>query len=49
MSKKKKCNKFTAQFMAKLAIGAIRSDKTLDEIGSEFGVHPFRSAWRNGK
>ena len=39
MSEKKR-NKFTAQFKAKVALEAIRSDKTLNEIGSEFGVHP---------
>jgi transposase len=39
MSERKR-NKFTAQFNAKVALEAIRSDKTLNEIGSEFGVHP---------
>jgi transposase-like protein len=36
---REKRNKFTAQFKAKVALEAIRSDKTLNEIGSEFGVH----------
>lgn len=39
MSEKKRKN-FTAKFKAKVALEAIRSDKTLNEIGKEFGVHP---------
>lgn len=39
MSEKKR-NKFTAQFKAKVVLEAIRGDKTLNEIGSEFGAHP---------
>jgi len=39
MSEKKR-NKFTAQFKAKVALEAIRGDKTLNEIDKEFEVHP---------
>ena len=39
MSEKKR-NTFTAQFKAKIALEAIRGDKTLNEIGKEFSVHP---------
>ncbi|RXK84569.1 transposase [Chlorobaculum sp. 24CR] len=39
MSEKKR-NKFTAQFKAKVALEAIRGDKTTNEIGQEFGVPP---------
>lgn len=39
MSEKKRKN-FTAQFKAKVALEAVRCDKTLNEIGKEFGVHP---------
>jgi transposase len=39
MSEQKR-NKFTAPFKAKVALLAIRSDKTLNEIGKEFGGYP---------
>ena len=39
MSEKKR-KSFTAQFKAKVALEAIRGEKTLNEIGREFGVHP---------
>ena len=39
MSKKKR-NSFTSQFKAKVAIEAIRGEKTLNEIAKEFGIHP---------
>jgi transposase len=41
MSEQKR-NKFTAPFKSKVALEAIRGDKTLNEIGNEFGVHPSR-------
>ncbi len=48
MSEKKR-NNFTAQFKAKRALEAIRSDKTLNEIGKEFGVHPSQvGLWKRG-
>jgi len=39
MSEKQRKN-FTAQFKAKVALEAIRGEKTLNEIGREFGIHP---------
>jgi len=38
---------FTGDFKAKVALEAIRSIKTVNEIGQEFGVHPTRvSLWK---
>lgn len=39
MSEKQR-KSFTAQFMAKVALEAIKGEKTLNEIGREFEVHP---------
>jgi transposase len=36
----KKRNSFTSQFKAKVALEAIRGEKTLNELAKEFGVHP---------
>jgi transposase len=39
--------KFTAAFKAKVAIEAIKGEKTLGEIAAEFKVHPNQvSAWK---
>ena len=39
MSEKQR-NSFTSQFKAKVALEAIRGEKTLNELAREFGVHP---------
>lgn len=39
---------FTNEFKAKVAMAALKGDKTMSELASEFGVHPTQvSAWRN--
>ena len=38
---------FSGEFKAKIALEAIRSIKTVNEIGQEFGVHPTQvGAWK---
>lgn len=40
--------KFPKEFRAKVALAAIRGDKTLSELAGEFEVHPTQiSTWRN--
>ncbi len=36
----KTAKKHTAEFKAKVALAAIRGEKTIPEIAAEFGVHP---------
>ncbi len=31
---------FSAEFKAKVALGAVREQKTLNELASEYGLHP---------
>jgi len=38
---------YSAEFKARVAIGAIRGEKTLSQLGPHFGVHPVQVAhWR---
>jgi hypothetical protein len=39
----RKRKSFSGDFKAKVTLEAIQEVKTLNEIGQEFGVHPFRS------
>lgn len=42
-----KRNKFSAAFKAKVALSAVKADKTIAELASEFGVHPNQiSKWK---
>ena len=39
---------FTNEFKAKVAMAALKGDKTMGELASEFGVHSTQvSSWRN--
>jgi len=39
--------KYSAEFKAKVAVEAIKEQRTLNEIASEFGVHPTQiSQWK---
>ncbi len=40
-------NKYTATFKAKVALEAIKGEKTISEIASEHGIHPQQvRAWK---
>ena len=41
MTEVKKRKFHTPEFKAKVALEALRGEKTLNEIGQEFGVHPI--------
>jgi transposase len=42
-----KRNRYDAQFKTKVALEAIREERTLSEIASQYGIHPNQiSAWK---
>jgi transposase len=44
---KKERRKFTSAFKAKVAIEAIKEDKTIQELASKHGVHPSQiTTWK---
>jgi len=46
MSKKKR-RRFTKEFKAKVALEALKEQKTIAELAAEFGVHPNQiSSWK---
>lgn len=43
----KKRQSFSSEFKAKVAIAALRNDRSINEIGLDFGVHPTQIAgWK---
>jgi transposase-like protein len=47
MSETKTRKVYTPEYKAKVALQALRSDKTINQIGQEFDVHPVQvSAWK---
>ena len=41
--------KYSAEFKAKVALEAIREEKTINEIASHYGIHPqMVRAWKRG-
>jgi transposase len=47
MTKKKQIKRFTNAFKGKVALAAIREEKTLAQIGSDYEVNPFNvKAWK---
>ncbi|MBT4146035.1 MAG: transposase, partial [Gammaproteobacteria bacterium] len=42
MSTPKQRKNHTAEFKARVGLEAIRSQKTINEIGQEYGVHPVQ-------
>lgn len=40
MSEKKRRNSYTPAFKAKVGLEAFKGEKTVNEIGQEYGVHP---------
>jgi putative transposase len=40
-------NRYPAEFKARVALEALKGQKTLNELGSEYGVHPNQiSSWK---
>ena len=40
-------SKYTAQFKARVALEAVKADKSINEIAAEYGVHPQQvRAWK---
>ena len=42
MSEAKKRKVHTAEFKAKVGLEALRGDKTINQIGQEFAIHPIQ-------
>jgi len=44
----KKRRKFSGEFKAKVALEAVRGERTINEIAAEYGVHPNQaSQWKS--